>query len=174
MDIYKVITLPDPILRQTAQDVARIDDSVRAQMKKMIETMYAAEGVGLAANQVGLLNRVIVIDTSRREHDNPNPIAMANPQILWRSEELWTCKEGCLSIPQQYADVERPKSVRVKYWDEKGEEKELEASGLASSCLQHEIDHLDGKLFIDYLSRIKRELILKRLEKAQKDSGTIL
>lgn len=174
MDIYKVIIHPDPVLRQVAQPVSRVDDELRAQMAKMIDTMYAAEGIGLAANQIGRLNRVIVVDTSRRETDTPNPIAMANPEIIWKSEELWTCKEGCLSLPGQYADVERPKIVRVRYLDKNGQQQEVEAKNLASSCLQHEIDHLDGKLFIDYLSRIKRDLILKRLEKAKKDAENIL
>jgi len=174
MDIYKVLVLPDPILRQTAQDVDRIDDTIRAQIKKMIDTMYFAEGIGLAAPQVGLLNRVIVVDTSRREHDNPKPIGMINPKIVWKSEELWTCMEGCLSIPNQYADVERPRSVRVQYWDEQGNEKTIEASGLASSCLQHEIDHLNGALFIDYLSRLKRTSLMKKYDKQQKEEGAIL
>jgi len=174
MDIYKVIIHPEPVLRQLAQPVDRVDDALRAQMSKMVDTMYAAEGIGLAANQIGMLNRVIVVDTSRREHDTPNPIAMANPEIIWRSEEMWTCKEGCLSIPGQYADVERPRIVRVRYLDKNGAQQEIEAKGLGSSCLQHEIDHLDGKLFIDYLSRIKRELILKRLEKAKKEAENML
>lgn len=174
MDIYHVITMPAPVLRQKAQPVQTVDDAVRAQMAKMVETMYAAEGIGLAANQVGLLNRVIVIDTARREEDAKNPIAMANPEIVWRSEELWSCKEGCLSIPQQYADVERPKFVRVKYLNEKGQEQELEVKGLASSCVQHEVDHLDGKLFIDYLSRIKRDILLKRYDKMLREEGTVL
>ena len=173
MDPYKVILVPDPVLRQVAQPVNRIDDAVRAQMGRMIETMYAYEGIGLAANQVNMLNRVICIDTSKRDGTAPNPIPMVNPEIIWSSEELWKCKEGCLSIPGQYADVERPKSVRVKYIDRKGEVQEIEATGLASSCLQHEIDHLDGKLFIDYLTRLKRELILERVEKDKKN-GTIL
>lgn len=174
MDTYKVIEVPDPVLRQIAQPVQKVDDAVRAQVKKMIETMYAAEGIGLAANQVNLLNRVIVIDTSKRDGTPPNPIGLINPEIVWKSDELWECKEGCLSIPGQYADVERPKMVRVKFITVNGEEAEMEAKGLASSCLQHEIDHLDGKLFIDYLTRLKRDLLLKRLDKDRKNEGTIL
>jgi peptide deformylase len=165
MDSYKLILIPDPVLRQIAQPVNRIDDAVIKQVDRMVETMYAYEGVGLAANQVNMLNRVIVIDTGRRDGAAPNPIPMINPEIVWKSEELWKCKEGCLSIPGQYADVERPQTVRVKFLDRKGEWQEKELSNLASSCVQHEIDHLDGKLFIDYLSRLKRELILDRVEK---------
>jgi peptide deformylase len=173
-DIYKVILIPDPVLRQAAQPVNRVDDAVRAQMEKMTQTMYAYEGIGLAANQVNLLNRVVIIDTGRRDGGAPNPIPMANPEIIWRSEELWKCKEGCLSIPGQYADVERPKSVRVRYLDPKSQMQELELSNLASTCIQHEIDHLDGKLFIDYLSRLKRELILERVEKEKQNAGEVL
>ncbi len=174
MDIYHIITLPDPVLRQMAHPVNRVDDAVRAQMAKMVETMYEAEGIGLAANQVNLLNRVIVVDTSRRENDIRNPIAMANPEIVWRSEETWVCKEGCLSIPQMYADVERPRTVRVRFWDASGQTQELEVSNLASSCVQHEIDHLDGKLFIDHLSRLKRTNLLKKYEKLQREAGEVL
>lgn len=171
---YPVIEVPDAVLREIAKPVERIDDAVRTQVSRMIETMYEKEGIGLAANQVGLLNRVIVVDTSRREHDVKNPIGMINPEIVWRSEELWTCKEGCLSIPGQYADVERPRMVRVRYVDIKGEVKEIEAKNLGSSCLQHEIDHLDGKMFIDYLTRLKREILLKKLDKDRKSAGTVL
>lgn len=174
MDIYKVITMPDPVLREKAQPVPRVDEVVRAQMQKMLETMYAAEGVGLAANQVGLLNRVIVMDAARRDAGRPHPVALANPEILWRSEELWTYKEGCLSIPQMYADVERPKSVRVRYLDMDNKQVEIEATGLAATCLQHEIDHLDGVLFIDHLSRLKRSNLLKKYDRLLKDAGQIL
>ncbi|MBU6234215.1 MAG: peptide deformylase [Alphaproteobacteria bacterium] len=174
MDIYKVIVLPNPVLRQKANAVTRVDDAVRAQMKKMVETMYAHEGVGLAANQVAMLNRIIVIDTARREHDTPNPIAMANPEIVWKSEETWDYKEGCLSIPQMYADVVRPKFIKVRYVDEKNQLQEMDAGGLAATCIQHEVDHLDGILFIDHLSRLKRDTLLKKYEKLQKEAGEIL
>lgn len=174
MDTYKIILLPDPVLREKAHPVIRVDESVRTQMKKMVETMYAHEGVGLAANQVALLNRVIVIDTSRREHETPNPIAMANPEIIWSSEERWDYKEGCLSIPQMYADVERPKSVRVRYLDINNQLQEMEATGLAATCIQHEIDHLDGILFIDHISRLKRDTLLKKYNKMRKEAGDVL
>lgn len=171
---YQVIEVPDAVLREVAKPVEKIDESIRTQVERMIETMYEKEGIGLAANQVGLLNRVIVVDTSRREHEIKNPIGMINPEIIWKSEELWTCKEGCLSIPGQYADVERPKMVRVRFIDVNGQVQEIEAKNLASSCLQHEIDHLDGKMFIDYLTRLKRDMLLKRLDKDRKSAGTVL
>ena len=174
MDIYKVICLPDPVLRATAHTVNTVDDAVRAQINKMLETMYAYEGVGLAANQVAILNRVIVIDTAQREEQARKPIALINPEIIWRSDERGDYKEGCLSIPQMYADVERPKTIRVKYIDITGKQLEMEAGGLAATCIQHEVDHLDGILFIDHLSRLKRETLLKKYEKSQKESGNIL
>jgi peptide deformylase len=169
MKTYDIITVPDPVLRQTAQEVARIDDTIRAQMDAMLQTMYDAPGIGLAANQVGLLNRVLVMDLSRRnEEEKPTPIFMVNPQIIYESEEISVMEEGCLSIPQQYAEVERPAIVRVKYLDYHGKEAELEADGLLSHCVQHEIDHLDGVLFVDYLSSLKRNMILRKVDKMKK------
>lgn len=169
MTAYKIITIPDPVLKQTAQPVDKIDAAVRKQMEGMLQTMYDAPGIGLAANQVGLLNRVLVMDlANRKEGEKPNPIYMVNPQILYESEERSVMEEGCLSIPRQYADVERPAIVRVKYWDYNGKEAELEAEGLLSHCVQHEIDHLNGKLFIDYLSSLKRNMILRKVDKLMK------
>ena len=169
MKTYEIITVPNPILKQTAQPVARVDDVIRAQMDAMLQTMYDAPGIGLAANQVGLLNRVLVMDLSRRnEEEKPNPICMANPEIVWQSEDISVMEEGCLSIPQQYAEIERPAIVRVKYLDYHGKEAELEASELLSHCVQHEIDHLNGVLFIDYLSSLKRNMILKKVDKLKK------
>ncbi len=169
MDLYKIITVPDPVLREKAQDVARVDDKIRAQMDKMLQTMYEAPGIGLAANQVSLLNRVLVMDLSRRnEEEKPTPIFMANPQVIYQSDEMSVMEEGCLSIPQQYADVERPAIVRVKYLGYDGKEAELEAEGLLSHCVQHEIDHLNGVLFVDYLSSLKRNMILRKVDKLKK------
>ena len=140
-------------------------------MDDMLETMYDAPGIGLAANQVNLLNRVLVIDLSRRnEEEEPNPICMANPEIIYESEEPSVLEEGCLSIPGQYAEIERPAIVRVKYLDYDGNEAELEAEGLLSHCVQHEIDHLNGVLFIDYLSSLKRNMMIKRVKKLQKEA----
>lgn len=170
-DLYDIIKIPDPVLKQTAQAVDRVDDTVRSQMDRMLATMYDAPGIGLAANQVNLLNRVLVMDISRREDgEESNPVCMANPQIIWESGEMSAMEEGCLSIPQQYAEVERPAIVRVKYLDYDGKEAELEATGLLSHCVQHEIDHLNGVLFIDYLSSLKRNMIVRKVEKMKKQN----
>lgn len=169
MKKYDIITVPDPVLREKARPVARVDDALRTQMDAMLQTMYDAPGIGLAANQVGLLNRVLVMDlASRKEDDPPNAIFMANPEIIHESEEMSVMEEGCLSIPQQYADIERPAIVRVKYLDYHGKEAQLEAEGLLSHCVQHEIDHLNGVLFVDYLSSLKRNMILRKVDKLKK------
>jgi peptide deformylase len=174
MSIYKIISIPDPVLKQVAQPVTAVTADIQAQMKKMLETMYDAPGIGLAANQVGLLNRVIVMDLADRdEGEEAAPYLMANPEIVWESEERSVMQEGCLSIPQQYAEVERPAEVRVRYLDFNGKEAEMKASGLLSHCVQHEIDHLNGVLFIDYLSSLKRNMILKKVEKLHKQGGLI-
>lgn len=166
---YDIIMVPDPVLRQEAQPVARVDDAIRKQMDRMLQTMYDAPGIGLAANQVNLLNRVLVMDLGKRTEGSPAaPIFMANPEIIWESGEISVLEEGCLSIPGQAADVERPAAVRVKYLDYHGKQAELEAEGLLSHCVQHEIDHLNGVLFVDYLSRLKRTMILKKAEKIKK------
>ncbi len=166
---YEIITVPDPVLKAEAQPVAKVDDAIRKQMDRMLETMYEAPGIGLAANQVNLLNRVLVMDlSSRKEGEEPNPICMANPEIIHETGGFSIMEEGCLSIPRQYAEVERPAIVRVKYLDYHGKEAELEAEGLLSHCVQHEIDHLNGVLFIDYLSSLKRNMILKKVEKLKK------
>lgn len=169
-DIYDIIIVPDPVLKAKAQEVQSVDDAIRAQLDKMLETMYAAPGIGLAANQVNLLNRVLVMDFDQREDDEAarNPIFMVNPEIIWESEEMSEMDEGCLSIPGQYAAVERPMEVRVKYLDYNGKEQEGSFHGLGSHCVQHEIDHLNGVLFVDYLSSLKRNMLLKKVLKDQK------
>ena len=170
-DLYEIVIVPDPVLKQTAQAVERIDDALRAQMDKMLATMYDAPGIGLAANQVGILNRVLVMDVAQREgEDFRKPICMVNPEVIWTSEEPSIWEEGCLSIPGQYAEVQRPKHVRVKYINYHGNPEEAEFEDLASHCVQHEIDHLNGVLFIDYLSSLKRNMLLRKLQKAQKES----
>lgn len=169
--LYDIIITPDPVLKQTATEVGSITSDIQTQMDRMLATMYDAPGIGLAANQVGLLNRVLVMDLSRRdENEDPAPIFMVNPEIIHESEEMSVMEEGCLSIPQQYADVERPAEVAVKYIDYNGKEAELKASGLLSHCVQHEIDHLNGVLFVDYLSSLKRNMLLRRLEKMKKQN----
>lgn len=172
MTILPIVTVPDPVLKQRATEVGTVDDALRRQMDNMLDTMYDAPGIGLAANQIGLLNRVLVMDLSERLEDGVepkrNPIYMVNPEIIFKSEEPSEMEEGCLSIPGQYALVQRPAIVRVKYLDYNGQGQEMEASGLLSHCVQHEIDHLDGVLFIDHLSKLKRDMIMKKLAKLQK------
>jgi len=169
MTEYKIVTVPHPALKKKSQPIDKVDDIIKAQMDGMLKAMYDAPGIGLAANQVGLLNRVLVMDlSSRDEEQKPNPICMANPEIIYKSEELSTMEEGCLSVPKQYADIERPKIVRVAYLDYNGNESELEADDLLSHCVQHEIDHLDGVLFVDYLSTLKRKMLIKKVDKLKK------
>ena len=144
-----------------------MDDEVRRLMDDMLETMYAAPGIGLAAPQVGALSRVLVVDIAR-EGEPPQPYKMANPEIVWVSDEDAVYEEGCLSVPEHYAEVARPAAVRVRYLDEENEIRELEAEGLLATCVQHEIDHLDGILFLDHLTALKRNMILRKLLKAKK------
>jgi peptide deformylase len=136
-------------------------------MDDMVETMYDAAGIGLAAPQVGVLDRVIVVDVHEKG-EPPNPIRLANPEIVWSSDEKTVCEEGCLSVPEQYAEVTRPQRIRVRYLDEKNQQQEIEADGMLATCLQHEIDHLNGVLFVDYLSMLKRNILLKKVQKMQK------
>ena len=162
-----IVLAPDPVLKAKAKPIAAVDDSIRRLMDDMLETMYAAPGIGLAANQVGVLKRVIVLDVAR-EGDAPAPVGMANPEVVWKSEELSVYNEGCLSLPEHYADITRPKEIRVRYLDRDGKKQEIAADGLFATCIQHEIDHLDGVLFVDHLSALKRNMILKKLVKLKK------
>ncbi|MFA7457007.1 MAG: peptide deformylase [Micavibrio sp.] len=175
MDKYDILIIPDPALKAVANKVENIDDSTRKQMDLMLETMYRAPGIGLAANQVGILNRVLVMDVAQREDgEGRDPVFMINPEIIWESEEPSTWEEGCLSIPGQYADVVRPLQVRVRYADYHGKEQEGLFEGLASHCVQHEIDHLNGVLFIDHISALKRNMIVKRVKKQQREKELLL
>ena len=167
MAMLSIITAPDPRLKVKCKPVERVDRQVRRLMDDMLETMYAAPGIGLAAPQVGVRKRVLVVDVAK-EADKPAPLCMANPEILWTSDELVSYEEGCLSLPDQYAPVERPARCRVRYLDENNELRELETEGLLATCIQHEIDHLDGVLFVDHLSALKRNMILRKLAKAKK------
>ena len=162
-----IITLPDRKLRLPSDPVERVDDEVRRFMDSMLETMYAAPGIGLAAVQVGLPRRMVTIDVAQREDETaePDPLFLINPEILWSSDEVQTAEEGCLSIPEYYAEVERPAKVRVAYIDRDGRPQEIEANGVLAVCLQHEVDHLNGKLFIDYLSKLKRDMVIKKFTK---------
>ena len=175
MAVLPIVEIPDARLRAVSKPVAEVDDAVRSFVSDMVDTMYAAKGIGLAAIQVGVDSRVVVIDLQDREDEEGKPIrdprAYINPEILSVSDELSTYNEGCLSIPEQYADVERPARCRVRWLDQQGAAHEEELSGLLSTCMQHEIDHLDGVLFIDHVSRLKRSMLLKKLEKARKLDG---
>jgi peptide deformylase len=169
MAILSIITAPDPRLKVKARAVARVDARVKKLMADMAETMYQAPGIGLAAPQVGMALRVIVLDCAR-EGEKPQLLKIANPEILWRSDELMTIQEGCLSLPEHYADVERPSAIKLRYLDEENEIRELDAQGLLATCIQHEMDHLEGVLFVDHISPLKRSIILRKLAKAKRQT----
>jgi peptide deformylase len=166
MTIKPLIILPDPILRQLSAPIEQVDDAVRKLSVDMLETMYDAPGIGLAAIQVGIPRQMLVIDLAK-EGEEKQPQIFINPKILNSSDERSTYEEGCLSIPDYYAEVERPSAITVKYVDISGREQTIEAEGLLATCLQHEIDHLKGVLFIDYISRLKREMVIKKFTKAK-------
>lgn len=196
MTIREIIHIPDPILREVSRPVERVDDELRRLLDDMLETMYDAPGIGLAGIQIGLPLRVVTIDLGepdedgaedgdeaapdettvegrrkRRRNRKHDPIFLINPKILKVSDELSVYEEGCLSIPEYFADVERPARVTVSHVDRDGKEQVIEADGLLATCLQHEIDHLDGKLFIDHISRLKRDMVIKKFTKIARQSG---
>lgn len=166
MAIRDILTVPDPALKRKSQPVEKVDDSIRALMDDMLETMYAAPGIGLAAIQIGVPKRVIVMDLAKKG-EPPCPRYFANPEILEADGELVPYEEGCLSVPEIYDEVERPKHVKIRYLDYDGNEVVEEAEGLFAVCIQHEMDHLEGVLFIDHLSRLKRERAVKAVKKAK-------
>jgi peptide deformylase len=167
MAILDIIVAPDPRLKITAEPVEKVDASVRKLMDDMLETMHSANGIGLAAPQVGDKRRVIVVDVGRAD-DQPDPIRMANPELVWASDDERIHEEGCLSLPEQYAEVVRPENIRVRYLDHENEIREIAAEGVLATCIQHEMDHLEGVLFVDHISALKRRMILRRLQKAKK------
>ena len=167
MSKMDILVAPDPRLKVTSQPVPEVTDEIRRLMDDMLETMYAAPGIGLAAPQVGVAQRIIVVDTAR-EGEKANPIRMANPEILSRSEEGTVANEGCLSLPEHYADVTRAAEIRVRYLDDENEIREMAAKGLLATCIQHEIDHLEGTLFVDHISALKRGIILRKLQKTKR------
>ena len=169
MSILPIITAPDPRLKLRAKPVKVVDNEIRRLMDDMLETMYLAPGIGLAAPQVGVLKRVLVLDVAK-EGEKPAPLKMANPEILWHSEDLATYSEGCLSLPEHYADVTRPAEIKVRYLDEQNEIRELHAKGLLATVIQHETDHLEGTLFVDHISAVKRSIILRKLAKAKRQA----
>src|SRR6266851_2592198 len=167
MALLPIITAPDPRLKIKARAVSVVDAEVRRLMDDMLETMYHSIGIGLAAPQVGVAQRVLVVDVAR-DGEKPQPLRLANPEILWRSETLMLANEGCLSLPEHYAEVERPDAIRLRYLDHESEIREIDAKGLLATCLQHEIDHLDGVLFVDHISALKRGMILRKLAKTKR------
>lgn len=169
MAVLKLYEYPSPVLRQKCEKVSKVDDALRAFLDDMLETMYADKGCGLAAPQVGVSKRIVVLDYATEEDEKRKPMYLVNPEIIWKSDETVLFCEGCLSLPDQRADVERHEKVRVHYVDYNGKEQEVLADGLLAIILQHEIDHLDGILYIDRLSRLKRDRLLKKLEKYREE-----
>ena len=173
MSQRKIVIEPDPILRKKSEILEKVDDELRGLLDDMLETMYSAPGIGLAAVQVGILKRVIVIDVSK-DKEKKNPFFLINPEIISKSKNSSTYEEGCLSLPGYFAEIERPAECQVKYIDYFGKKKEIKATGLLSTCIQHEIDHLNGVLFIDYLSKLKRDMIVKKLIKQKKELDKVV
>jgi peptide deformylase len=172
MAIRPLVILPDSQLRLTSEPVATVTDQIRALAADMLETMYDAPGIGLAAIQIGVPSRIVTIDLAKGEEEEKNPMVFINPEVTWVSEEKSIHEEGCLSIPEYYEDVERPAAIKVRYMGLDGKTQEIDADGILATCLQHEIDHLNGVLFIDHLSRLKRERVTKRFAKmARRESA---
>tara|TARA_Y100000590_G_scaffold237720_1_gene267514 strand:+ start:1978 stop:2502 length:525 start_codon:yes stop_codon:yes gene_type:complete len=167
MALRQILTEPNKILREKSLPVEKVDKEIQKLMDDMLETMYAAPGIGLAAIQVGVPKRVIVMDLAR-ENESKNPMYFINPEIIKKSENNSTYEEGCLSVPGQFAEIDRPDKCHIKYLDYNGEHKEIKAEGMLATCIQHEMDHLEGILFIDYLSKLKKSMIIKKLSKQKK------
>jgi len=173
MTIRKILVEPNPFLRQKSQPVDKVDNSIRKLMDDMLETMYNAPGIGLAAIQIGVPKRIIVLDISKNP-EKKEPMYFVNPEIVSASKDDATYEEGCLSVPGQFAEIDRPDKCHIKYLDYNGSAKELKAEGLLATCIQHEIDHLEGILFIDYLSKLKKSMIIKKLSKQKKELERIV
>ena len=169
----QILVLPDPLLRKISEPILEVNSEIKKLMDDMLETMYAAPGIGLAAVQIGVLKRVIVIDLSK-EGEKKNPLFIVNPKITFKSKEFFSYEEGCLSIPNQFAEVKRPNSCKVSFLDYDGIQKEIHAEGLLATCIQHEIDHLNGILFIDHLSKLKKDLIMKKTKKQKKEIDRVV
>ena len=173
MALRQILTEPNEILRQKSLPVEKVDKEIKTLMDDMIDTMYAAPGIGLAAIQVGIPKRVIVLDIEQKE-GKKNPIFLINPEVMERSKNNSTYEEGCLSVPGQFAEIDRPEKCHIKYLDYNGEKKEIKAEGMLATCIQHEMDHLEGILFIDYLSKLKKSMIIKKLSKKKKNVERIV
>ena len=169
MSIRDILIHPDPRLKKVVAPVAAVTDDLRRLADDLLETMYAAPGIGLAAPQVAAMTRMLVMDCVKDEDASPEPMVLINPQVIWSSEEMSVYDEGCLSIPDQYAEVERPASVKVRWMDLDGKEVQAPFDGLWATCVQHEIDHLDGKLFIDYLKPLRRQMITRKMQKLKRE-----
>ena len=173
MSKRSIIIEPDPILRRESSPIEQVDDELSHLLDEMLKTMYSASGIGLAAVQIGILKRLIVIDISK-EDQSKNPIFLVNPEITFKSKNTSVYEEGCLSLPGHFAEIERPAECKVNYIDYNGQKKELQANGLLATCIQHEIDHLNGILFVDYLSKLKKDMIIKKLIKQKKEIDKIV
>ena len=173
MSQRKIVIEPDPILRKKSERLEKVDSNIKKLMDDMLETMYGAPGIGLAAVQVGILKRLVVIDISK-DNEKKNPLFLINPELTFKSKNISSYEEGCLSLPGQFAEVERPAECHLNYIDYHGKEKKLKADGLLATCIQHEIDHLNGILFIDYLSKLKKDMIIKKLIKHKKEIDKIV
>jgi len=173
MSQRKIVIEPDPILRKKSENLEKVDNELRLLLDDMLETMYSAPGIGLAAVQVGILKRLIVIDISK-DKEKKNPIFLINPEIISKSKNTSIYEEGCLSLPGHFAEIERPEECKIKYIDYDGKKKEMKANGLLATCIQHEIDHLNGILFIDYLSKLKKDMIIKKLVKHKNELNKIV
>ncbi len=173
MSKLNIITEPDPILRKKSAVIEKIDDELKKLLNNMVETMYDAPGIGLAAVQIGVLKRIVVIDISKKD-EKKNPLFLINPEITFKSDTTSVYEEGCLSLPGYFAEIERPNECHLNYVDYNGNKKTLKADGLLSTCIQHEVDHLNGVLFIDYLSKLKKDMIIKKLAKQKKKINKIV
>ncbi len=173
MTIRPILIHPDPRLKKKAEPVTEVTEAHHELARDMLETMYDAPGIGLAANQIGVMERLLVMDCIKEEGADPRPMVLMNPEVTWASDELSTYEEGCLSIPEQYADVERPAEVKVRWLGLDGEMHEEQFDGLWATCVQHEIDHLDGKLFIDYLRPLKRQMITRKMQKLKRERARV-
>lgn len=173
MALREILTEPNEILRQKSLPVEKVDGHLQQLMNDMLDTMYAAPGIGLAAIQIGVPKRVIVLDLSSKDEPK-NPMCFVNPEIITKSENKSTYEEGCLSVPGQFAEIDRPDKCHIKYLDYNGQQKEIKAEGMIATCIQHEMDHLEGILFIDYLSKLKKTMIVKKLSKQKKELERIV
>ena len=173
MSQRKIVIEPDPILRKESAPIEKVDNDLRKLLDDMLETMYAAPGIGLAAVQIGILKRLIVIDISK-DKEKKNPLFLINPEIVSKSKNTSMYEEGCLSLPGHFAEIERPSECQINFLDYNGKKKEIAAKGLLSTCIQHEVDHLNGILFIDYLSKLKKDMIIKKLVKHKKELNKVV